>query len=261
MTMVRQQYDVSLRGISMRSLSSLIRVTGVTEEGPRIETEAEPYPASDGRILLGTYRRELSVRVRFVLTERFDLEARAAAIDAVNAWALPGRLELSYRPGKILTINVVSERPTVENIKQYTGEYEIKFTATAFPYWTTSVAQGPGQTNTTSTTLSITPAGNLTTFLEANITPKSGTLTNFYLEANGYHIEVTGISVATNKLIRLHFDNNHYQLLHYGTTDLRPYIARTSNDNILLNPGVANSVYFEANIGCDISVVASGVFA
>lgn len=259
--MIRQKYDITIDGVSIRSLSPLIRVTNITENAPRIEQELEPHPALAGQLVLGNYRREFTVQVGFVLAEIFDLQARAEAIDAVNGWAKAGRLELSYRPNRMLQVDAVTERPNVAKIKEYTQEYTLSFTAYSFPYWVDVLpisAAGSG----TSGTIELRQAGTLPAFLEATITPTGGTLTGFSLASSGgTSLIVSGCNVAADTPITLEYNAQHFQLLHAGSTDLRPYITPASNDHVLILPDAVNTITFTANVATTFNLSARGVFA
>ena len=261
---IRERYDAVLNGVSIRSLSPLIRVTNIIENSPQIDANLEPHPAMCGQILFGNYRRALTVQITFVIAEIFDLTARAEAIDAVNAWAKPGRLEISYRPNKMLVCNAISERPQIDDIKKYTGEYTVTFAAYAFPHWVDAIPVHVSLTTAAGMESEVTVyvPGSSEAYLESVITP-SAALTGATITADpsGDGIQITGASVAADTAITLEYSPEHFLLLHAGDTDLRPLITAASSDHILLEPQVQNTIRVLTSAAAEVDLYIRGVYA
>lgn len=241
-TTPRHRYDVDLDGVSIRSLSPLIKVTKISERAPKYGTDTAGHPGRIGQILVNNSREELAVQVTFVLTERFDVVARAAAIEAVNEWAKPGMLAVSYRPDRVLFVNAVTERPAVDDIKSYTSEYTLTFTAYALPYWVDAqpIVSDPVKIgNGTAVDVAMTITGNRPAYLEATITPEENTSfmgTVSIAIGTDYLLEWDG-SIASGGSLILDYTLDHYQHLHYAGDSSFERISAISTDHLIVEPG------------------------
>lgn len=259
----RERYDAALNGISIRSLSPLIRVTNITENSPQIDANLEPHPAMCGQILLGNYRRSLTVQITFVLTEIYDLAARAEAIDAVNAWAKPGNLELSYRPGKMLVCNAISERPQISDIKKLTGEFSVTFAAYSFPHWVDAIPLHVGfdVVGMVANAQNVNVPGSATAYLEATITPTEAFTGNTIAVAqSNTSITFVGASVSPGVPIVMDYTPEHYLRLTAGGVDLRPLITAESNDHVLLVPQTVNQITVTPTAAAHVDLYIRGVY-
>lgn len=262
--MSRQLYDVSIDGVSLRSVSSLVRVTGVVENPPQFDTELETHPSGVGQFMITHQRRTLTVQVTFVLTERTDLVARASAIDAVNAWAQAGVLTVSYRADKQLQVDAVTERPTV-SVKDYTTEYSLTFSSYSFPFWVsaTPVTTEADVTANTETSFSLTVPGNRTAYLEMELTPDTG------IAVESMSIETSAGSVMTfsgiywgSDTYHITYDDHHILVVNsenYPDGSELAYLTAASTDNLVLEPG-ANTVSITIDGKSHVKFSVRGVF-
>ena len=261
----RQKYDAFIDGVSIRSLSPILRVTGIKEQIVRPDVNTEAYPVLHGSFMLGARRRELTVQITFVLAEIYNLTARAQAVDAVNAWAKAGKLEVNYRPDKCIFVDAVTEFPSVENIKDLTGEYSVTLSAYAMPFWVDAVPVEapefiPDAVDGTTVTMQIT--GNRTAYLEADITIMEGTLTTLTIGVlDTTTTMIIAATLAAGDVLHIGYDSNHFLTIYADDGGiLQGALSRTSSDHLLLVPG-ANEIEVSADTKVTVALHARGVYA
>lgn len=262
---VRQKYDVCIDGVSIRTLSPLLRVTGIREQIVRPEIELEPYPGMSGQILMSNYRRELSVQITFVLAEIYNLTARAQAIDAVNAWAKAGKLEVNYRPDKVLFVNAVSEYPTIDKIKDLTGEYSLTLSAYSVPFWVDAVpvtTESFIPTLEDGATVTMQMTGNQMACLECTADVQEGTLTQFSIWCDETSTGLTlTVSASAGDVLHIDYDDNHFLRVYADEGGImQGALGASPSDHVLLQPG-ANTVHVTVDAKCSVILSARGVYA
>ena len=265
----RQKYDAFIDGVSIRSLSPILRVTGIKEQIVRPDVNTEAYPVLHGSFMLGARRRELTVQITFVLAEIYNLTARAQAVDAVNAWAKAGKLEVNYRPDKCIFVDAVTEYPSVENIKDLTGEYSVTLSAYAMPFWVDAVPVEvpefiPDAVNGTTVTMQM--SGNQTAYLEATVTIMEDSLTALSIgltdASSALALDIPQeTALSRGDVLRIAYDQNHFLFIRADEGGiLQGVLTRNSSDHVLLSPG-ANAIHVYADTKVSVVLRARGVYA
>ena len=248
--------EAYLNGVSLRSAAPKIWIQQVEETMDALDMTTAITPLWDGERQAREARRSLRVTLTATIHEVFNLETRAAALDAIAAWTGDGGiLTLSYRPGKRLRV-IPTNRPTLGKARDYTQEISVELTAYAVPFWEdavpTSQAGTPGSTGTVILPLT----GSHETPLDAVITARAA-VTELSLSAGGRTIALEGLSLAAGDTLTLEHTDDDVLVIRSGTTRLFEKVTAASDDDILLTRG-PNEVTWEADAPIDITVTARG---
>lgn len=130
---------VSINGIPLSEVHPKIIAINAYEVVPEYDTEYESAAHMSGRRILFQKRDHLNIVVTFKIRELYDLKERMDIISAVNAWANqypenPHALEISTRPGQVLTVRLLKPA-AAKNIKDYNEEIELTFTSDMMAYF------------------------------------------------------------------------------------------------------------------------------
>ena len=247
----------ALGGVSFLGLDEKLYLEEI-EEAPNIvvETGKRPYY---GQILLNTPGVDtLTVTLTFMV-KKCDRQERQDVIDKVSGWATEGYLTVGHRPGKRLYV-VCTQRPKTKTFS-WTERMTIIFTAYSESCWEEVTPTTLTLTGTSASTSTFKPNGTRPCFLEAEITNAgSAALTSLTLTANGKSIALSGISVAVGSKVTIAYDERHLLSIKSGSTSLLAYRTAASQDDLLLNPGVNNSVSIVTNVTCGTVLKARGMW-
>ncbi|MBR6861171.1 MAG: hypothetical protein IKM73_07620 [Acidaminococcaceae bacterium] len=254
---MRDLLTCALGGVSFLGLDEKLYLEEI-EEAPNIvvETGKRPYY---GQILLNTPGVDtLTVTLTFMV-KKCDRQERQDVIDKVSGWATEGYLTVGHRPGKRLYV-VCTQRPKTKAFSR-TERMTIIFTAYAESCWEEVTPTTLTLTGTSASTSTFKPNGTRPCFLEAEITNAgSAALTSLTLTANGKSIALSGISVAVGSKVTIAYDERHLLSIKSGSTSLLAYRTAASQDDLLLNPGVNNSVSIVTNVTCSTVLKARGMW-
>lgn len=253
---MRDLLTCALGGVSFLGLDEKLYLEEI-EEAPNIvvETGKRPYY---GQILLNTPGVDtLTVTLTFMV-KKCNRQERQAVIDKVSGWATEGYLTVGHRPGKRLYV-VCTQRPKTKTFS-WTERMTVIFTAYAESCWE-QVTPATVFLTGTNASATIQPVGTRPCFLEAEITnTSSAVLTHLALTANGKSIALSGISVAAGASVTIAYDERHLLSIKSGSTSLLAYRTADSHDDLLLNPGVGNTVSISANVSCSTAFKARGLW-
>ena len=254
---MRDLLTCALGGVSFLGLDEKLYLEEI-EEAPNIvvETGKRPYY---GQILLNTPGVDtLTVTLTFMV-KKCDRQERQDVIDKVSGWATEGYLTVGHRPGKRLYV-VCTQRPKTKTFS-WTERMTVIFTAYSESCWEEVTPTTLTLTGTSASTSTFKPNGTRPCFLEAEITNAgSAALTSLTLTANGKSIALSGISVAVGSKVTIAYDERHLLSIKSGSTSLLAYRTAASQDDLLLNPGVNNSVSIVTNVTCSTVLKARGMW-
>lgn len=246
-------------GVSLTDAVPLVIVKNVYEDNPERDLMTGERPGSPGMRLLYNKRTQLIVRVEFVIREIHDLTARAMALQAVNVWAQDGVLACSNRPDQYLQC-VVSQRPALGAVRDYTQLFNVEFTAVSCPYWQAQQAD-TGTGSGTSGSIEITPAGTVARVpLTFSVSPASGTLTAFSATANGKTMAFSGLSVASTSALQLSYNEHMIQLITASGASAIGKRTAASADDLFLIPGQVNTITWTADVSSSVEFAARGLY-
>lgn len=248
--------EAYLDGRSLRDAAPRIWITQITEDAATLEPRTSVFPGWDGERLIRTERRSLTVHIECQVHEVHNLTARAAALDAIAAWAGGGGiLTVSYRPHQRLRVTPTAV-PALGAARDYTQTITADLTAYAVPYWedmTVRTAE-PAAAASGETLLSV--PGSVDTPLDAEITPAAA-LTSLQITTARGAVALQGLSVAAGKKIILsHTEDDILTITADGTGVLRCRTAASADD--LLIPAGPSTVAWTADAACAVKLMARG---
>ena len=125
-------FDCTLDGVALSSLSGRICILDIAEDAPRMHETTLPLH-SGGQHVLTRERQSISIRVRFAIHEERPA-LRSAIAASIRAWAADsGYLTITARPGQRLHVSC-TETPAFSG-NDWTEELTLVFTSTHTPWW------------------------------------------------------------------------------------------------------------------------------
>lgn len=252
-----KRLDAWLNGQSLRAVDGIILVPQITEDAPQIETTYGENPGGHGQRLLQRRRVSRRITITVQLRELYDLARRAETLDALNAWAQDGLLQVSYRPGKQIPVQCVS-RPAMGAAREVTGEYTIGFDAAVQPFWEDIVPTSLTLTGAEASGTLIVP-GTQPTRVTATVTPTGGALSEFSISAGACAFAFAGLDVAQGTPVTIEYIGHDILAVTAGGVSLLDKRAAASDDDLLVDPG-RRPVAFEADTACTVTVYARGLW-
>ena len=248
-----------INGASLRDVAGGILIKQIYDEPPRVDVAYAAIPGADGQRVLSNRRTNRRVTITAQVRELYDLAARARAIDAINAWAADGWLEINSRPDQRLRVVCVT-RPAQGNLRDYTSEFAVAFEAAAGPYWqekSYSIVTASGSSGSAQLSLN----GSEPAFLEAEITPAAN-LATLDISAGGCAFHFTGMPVTSGTKITIGYDDQRRLFVRAGATNtsILRYRTAASSDDIILAPGAKNTIAFSAGASCAWTFKARGLW-
>ena len=245
---MRTKVSPALNGIELHALDPAIVVRGVREEAPSWRIDTGSKGDGVGMFMNRVEKQSRSVTITFSIFTRDPLK-RAQVIQAVNAWAAAGGvLTTDYRDGQALAV-VCTQIPSIENIKEWTAEFQVTFTAYAVPFWQsidrTQVTIAAATSGTATMTLKETAGGKLCAI---GVNGSGATVTGLTISAGGDFIELdppSGEGIANGENVVIGFDENDIMyiraestgtarsILGYRTPESADYIPLTYGANVL----------------------------
>jgi hypothetical protein len=242
--------NASINGVSLRDLDGRILVRTVSEQTPQATLTYGDNPGRHGQRLLSRVRETRRVTVTFAVRELRDLSARAAVVDAVNAWAQDGYLETSYRPGKRLRV-LVAARAAVQDPRNYNEEFSIQLDAPD-PFWEDRDAQ-PLALSGTSGSGKLHNLGSAPARPVITVIPTGSTLNTLTLTVNGESMRFTGLAVPATTALVMDYDAEGYLRIRAGSANKYGCRTADSADELTAAAG-ASAVSFTANVSCNVKL-------
>ena len=255
---MRTRYDVYMDGLPLDAIDPAIYVTDVQENPVSYEPTTLQRAKGDGLWVLRRLRDSLQVKVEFMVRER-DVTRRAEVLNRVAAWAMDGNfLALGYRPGQRLRI-LCETLPAITSALKWSQVLSMTFTAYAMPYWE---AETPIRASFTGTggTASIRQAGNAPCYLEADVTPSSGTLTSLSLTADGQTMAFDWLSVGSGKMLKIFYDDQWILRAEVDGASVLSKRTSGSDDDLILPPGKFTTVTISADKAVSVTLKARGLW-
>ena len=253
---MRTLMTCALSNTDFYSLSDKLYIEDI-EEAAAITTETANRPYYGLYLLTPSEHSTLTITVTFMVKER-DRIQRAAIIQQVSGWATKGYFTCNTHPGQRIFV-ICTEPPKIKTF-DHTDRMTIVFTAYGEACWeeaTPYAVSFSSKKNASSS--AFRPNGTRTCFLEAEITnAASAALTSVVLTANGKSITLSGLSVAAGGTVTLTYDELHHMRIMNGNTSILD--KRTGEDDLLLNPGVNNTVSCVTNVACNTTLKARGLW-
>lgn len=248
-----RRLDVWLNGTSLRSIGSKVLLQQVTEQQAQQQQTLLAIPGQDGQRLGSRSRQALTVTLDIAFRELYDLPTRANLVDAVNAWAQDGILEVSHRPGQRLRV-ICTKRAALGTVRDYTATTQIELTAYRVPFWEDTVPATLTMATGTSGNGTLAVGGSTAAPAEVTVTAQAA-LNTITLNVGSTTMTFTGLSIAKGGVLTVAQDERGILTVKNGTASKLGCLTPTSNDLLMASPG-ANSVSYTASAACAVSVSA-----
>lgn len=248
-----------MNGIRLQDAAPKVWITQAEETVDSLDVTTAVIPGWDGERPIRTARRSMRVKISAQIHEVRDLAARAAAFEAIAAWAGEGGiLTLSNRPGRRLRV-VTTSSPSLGKIRDYTQQVDIEFTAYAPPFWEDEYPITKAVSSAASGSVTFTVTGSHRTLLDVSATA-TGSLSSFSVTCGSSTIALTGLSVAANTPLILSHTDEDWLTIRAGTSSLLSKRTAASADDLILQPG-ANTVSWTASRAVALTLSTRGRYA
>lgn len=252
--------NVWLNEVSLRSLDARIINVKLIEQDATQNVTYGQRAGRDGRLILGRQRTSKPIRVEFAIRELYDLAARTAILDNVNAWAQRGGvLKSSTRPEQQAGV-ILTKFASAADIRDYTGTYTLEFEAAGVPYWEGRTAQ-TAQLTGSNPGGHILVQGTAETVLGAAIRPTGGALTAMTITVTGggqsAAITLAGMSVSAGTAIMITHDERGTLAITADGQSLLSFRTAASDDDLFALPGL-NAVNITADAAVSATITVRG---
>ena len=252
-----RRLDAWINGAAMRDISGRLHIVNITEEAPDQELTWADIPGRSGQRLMERVRRNKRVTIEFDIRELYRLADRASIVDAVNAWARDGVLEVSYRPQQRLRV-VLAKAAEFGGARDVTDSYTLHLDAAASPYWESKDALEITASGTGGSGELIVP-GSAQARPEIYVTPTGGTLNTLRLDFGLASMSFTDLGVAANTTLAITHDDRGVLVIADPIASKLNKRSADSADDFILSPGFALAS-FAANVACDVKFAVRGCF-
>lgn len=238
-------------GVALSSLGPFL-IQGVQEDAPELEQFLAASPGRDGQWLSAQRRRSLTVTLRVAIRELYDLPRRAYAAEQLAAWAQGHALQLSNRPERRLLVRCTGI-PALGDVRNYTEELRVVWTAWAPPYWE---SQTPDRVNLTGASGTLTVPGTVETPVCLTVTPESA-LTSLSVTVGGKTITLAELAVPADTALVFDRDECDRLRITSGGVSLLSKRTAASADDLIAAPGRV-AISYTANTTCAVNAEARG---
>lgn len=253
---MRREFACALNGVELNDVDERIYIEDIREETTYTNETAKR--AGYGIFPLSAPEPD-SMQIRVTLhIKAKDLTERMSVLQEILGWATQGWFTRSQRPFQRIYV-YCTKPPTVTS--ERSTRFEITFTAMGEACWQdTAPVTVSVTTAAASGTKTITPLGTRDCFLEAEITPSSGTLTSVSLTVGTQFITLDGLSVAGGTTLKLYYDELHLLRMEAGGVSVADKRTAASSDHIRLKPRTAQSVAVAFSRACTYKLIARGLW-
>ena len=241
----------SLRDADPRVHLSNIAWTTATKTGYGENT------GRDGRRRHRIRRDVLRITIEFSLFEYLDIEARECAIEAVNAWARDGYLEISTKPDRRVWVQC-TQRASVEDARNHNASFSLVFETADAPFWEDAHPAVFTLTGATAATTARIPGTRESAPAEVTVKAVGGALNSLTLALGESEMEFENLGIAQGQSLILGHDENGYLTI-ASSAGASKYGKRTgeSDDELTAEAGDA-TISFNANVACDVEISVWG---
>jgi len=206
----------------------------------------------DGRRRHRIRRDVLRITIEFTLFEYLDIEARECAIEAVNAWARDGYLEISTKPDRRVWVQC-TQRASVEDARNHNASFSLVFETADAPFWEDAHPAVFTLTGATASETAFIPGTRESAPAEVTVKATGGALNSLTLALGESEMEFENLGIAQGQSLILGHDENGYLTI-VSSTGASKYDHRTgeSDDELTAEAGSA-FVSFNADTACDVT--------
>lgn len=200
----------------------------------------------------------MTITVTVMIKDRNRVR-RAGLIQAIRGWAGKGWLTTNIHPGQRIYVWCV-QPPNAETF-DWTARMDIVFEAFGEAYWQDINPKAIlSQAAASSASVVISPTGTRPCYLEAEITPESGTLTEATITVSGQKFELTGLEIAAGDTLSIWYDEMHLLHIEGGGESLLGCRSAESDDDLILQDRTPNTVGLSFDTACNYTIKARGLW-
>lgn len=239
------RYEVVLNDVSMADLNENLLILDVSHEQPKFQRETVHIAGREGLVIEDQYRETASVTITFEL-HIYGIAERQAALDSVISWARNGGiLKTNDREGQRL-VCICDKFPSVSSVMRWTDPLSITFSAYCIPYWEDDVPLALTLSGrNASGNLEVSGNGG-NALVSCEITARAA-LSQIRVNAGSSFIELTGISIPANGVVKISYDNDGVLSIKYGNTSLMNKRTAGSSDDLVVPSGKTSTFSISAN--------------
>lgn len=239
------RYEVVLNNVSMADLNENLLILDVSHEQPKFQRETVHVAGREGLVIENQYRETASVTITFEL-HIYGIAERQSALDSVISWARNGGiLKTNDREGQRL-VCICDKFPSVNSVKRWTDSLSITFSAYGIPYWEdeqASVITLSGKN--ASGNMEVSGNGG-NALVSCEITARA-TLSQIRVNAGSSFIELSGINIPANGVVKIGYGNDGVLSIKYGNTSLMNKRTAGSSDDLVVPSGKTSTFSITAS--------------
>lgn len=250
------RYNAILNNISLNTLDEDILILDIQYQAPGYQDNTMNVAKRNGIRLVDRIYETVAVSIVFEI-HSYSTQKRQAICDDIIRWAKNGGvLETNDRPGQYLKC-VCTNFPVIQSAKNWTDPLTITFTAYAYPFWQEKEAAKLTLTGTSGSGTLYVP-GNVDGALVSAEVKANASVSSFSLTVNGRTLSLSGLSLSTNQIVKIEYDDNAIQSIKVGTTSLLD--KRTGVDDLLAKCGEKNNISISASASVSATFAVRGLW-
>lgn len=252
------RYEVTIGGVKMSSLDKDLLILDVSYPAPEYQVTKHRIANLNGYEVGDEYLSRRDVVVTFEL-HIYNTAKRNAACQKVNEWARSANtLGINDRSGQYLLVRCEKEA-TISSVRNWTDPLTITFSTYSVPFWFSN-AQSILTLSGSNASGTLRVDGNAGyTPVDVEITANSA-ISRIKAVVGSTNIEVSGLNVAANQIIRIVFTNWRYLTITANGASVLNKMVSTSSDCLLAKCGASNNASITANNRVTARFVTRGLW-
>lgn len=240
------RYDAWLNGKSLQMVNPLIYVEDISYRAVELNRSIDARTGYHGSYHGHGYIESAHVDITFLIEEYSTVE-RQNILQEVVAWATQeGWLATSDRPNQRLRV-VCDVFPAILSAKRWTETLTMTFSAYELPFWQDlhPTEASVSAASETEETVALFCPGTFPAPLEAVVTP-SASITTLTIAVGESEIELSGLS-GTDAITISYSEDRHILSINQGSTSVLSKRTADSSDDLILTPGINNTISIEGD--------------
>lgn len=250
------RYSATLNNISLESIDADILILDIQYSAPQFNDNTFSVAKRNGARFVDRIYETGEAKIVFEI-HSYSTQKRQAICNDIVRWAKNGgNLETSDRPGQFLKC-ICTEFPIIESAKNWTDALTITFTGYAYPFWQEKASSILTLTGSSGSGNLFVP-GNIDNALVKVDVKANASISSVSLTVNGRTMTLSGLSVSTNQIIKIDYDDNAIQSIKVGNTSLLS--KRRGVDDLLAKCGEKNAISISASASVSATFDVKGMW-
>jgi len=253
---MKSRYEAILNNIALSSIDSKILILDIKPTKPDLQYNTFKTAKRDGARINRRYIGSIGVTISFGIYE-YNIRKRQDICSEIAKWAKNGGvLETNDRDGQFLRC-VCYKQPIVESAMEWTKPLSITFIAYEIPYWQEKQPVSKTITGTSATGTLFVP-GSVDGALVEVSAKANASVSSFELGVNGRKLTLSGLSLTTNQVVTITYDDEAIQSIKVGSTSILN--KRTGVDDLLAKCGENNNLSLSASASVSATFSVRGLW-